>query len=96
MWETFFEATAYAANINQSHSSSGSHTSREEEIVNPWNLGIQIAAGIRPLMCDISTFSKPEQTFLEVMMRCWDQDPQQRPEFCELSDIFTGQIISTL
>jgi hypothetical protein len=92
MYETFFEQAPYTSfPLLYNHSSSDSSSSNSEELINPWNLGLQIAKGVRPVLPDEETmakFSDAEKCYIDIMKRCWDHDPSKRPTFAELTHIF--------
>src|SRR5689334_3608369 len=71
MYELFYEKQPYRG-VNQ-----------QEDLDTLFNLGIAVMEGKRPLILDLE-YSEMEQNFIELMKKCWDQDPNQRPSFYEL------------
>ena len=52
------------------------------------NLSLDICRGIRP---EIIEGTMPE--YVELMKRCWDNDPEKRPTANELKEIFRERLI---
>lgn len=53
---------------------------------------IRVAAGMRPSLQDVSA-EWPEEAhqMVDLMKRCWDQDPKKRPCFLSVCPLFPTQ-----
>ncbi len=55
-----------------------------EDTLNPFLLGSKVTQGTRPSIPDMSDADTREMAYLELMKRCWDQEPDNRPPFTEI------------
>lgn len=61
---------------------------RDAQITGPIDLILQIGSGLRPGMGKIKT---ADQSLQELIMQCWDHDPEKRPNIMEVIDILRGE-----
>ncbi|KAL0486427.1 serine/threonine-protein kinase [Acrasis kona] len=78
MHEIFFEVRPYTTSDG-----SGAFTN---ELTNPYLLGSIVASGKRPDVPNVDHATEQERKYLDLMMRCWNQDGTLRPSFTQALD----------
>jgi hypothetical protein len=62
---------------------------------NLFELGFKVMNGYRPIIPDI-IFTESEKKYIELMKRCWDQNPLHRPSCQEIYIEIENNVIGSL
>ncbi|KAL0489228.1 serine/threonine-protein kinase/receptor [Acrasis kona] len=96
MWELFFEKRPYCMSSNNSitagstsSSLTGSTDSLDQYAMNPWTLGMSVAQGLRPTIPEMD-FTQSESEYIELMKKCWAQNPSERPTISNVSNVLVS------
>jgi hypothetical protein len=79
MYEMFFEIRPYSSIKLISEQ----EDEEDNELMSLFNLGFKVISGYRPTVPQLD-YSAKEQRFLDVMVKCWDQDQHVRPSFDQI------------
>jgi serine/threonine protein kinase len=74
MWELFTEQRPYSTTDNTSGDMG--------DWGNVMNLGFQVCSGARPDLPEVA--SEKEQEYINLMVKCWDGNPEARPTFTDI------------
>jgi hypothetical protein len=79
MYEIFFELRPYSSIKSISELQDDDDT----EVLSLFNLGFKVISGYRPAVPQLD-YTANEQAYLDLMVKCWDQDPHIRPSFDQI------------
>ncbi|KAL0477073.1 hypothetical protein AKO1_006130 [Acrasis kona] len=82
MYELFFEVRPYT-NIDVTFFLSENESTSEYDFGNLFNLGFQVMNGARPAIPNVA-LNDAERDYVDLMVRCWDTKPKNRPRFDEI------------